>query len=227
MGFLNFLLTCTVLTITLLSTSAQAASFLIQNKCAYTVWAAANPGGGQMLPTGHTWTLDVTASTHSGRIWGRTNCTFNTNGTGSCQTGDCGGLLRCTAYGGSPPATLAEYSLNGPNNQDFLDISLVDGFNVPMEFSRPSTGCNGGIRCAADINGQCPPELRAPGGCNNPCTVFKTSGYCCSSGAECEQTYLAGFFKEMCPSACSYPQDDATSLFTCPSGGNYSVVFCP
>lgn len=115
MGFLNFLLTCTVLTITLLlSTSAQAASIVIQNKCAYTVWAAAVPGGGQMLPTGHTWTLDVTASTHTGRIWGRTNRTFNTNGTGSCQTGDCGGLLRCTAYG-SPPATLAEYSLNGFN----------------------------------------------------------------------------------------------------------------
>ncbi|ONI06994.1 hypothetical protein PRUPE_5G093800 [Prunus persica] len=25
----------------------------------------------------------------------------------------------------------------------------------------------------------------------------------------------------------SYPQDDKTSLFTCPGGTNYKVVFCP
>ncbi|CDP09785.1 unnamed protein product [Coffea canephora] len=227
MRFLNFLLFSTVLIITLLSTSTvtEAATFEIQNDCNYTVWAAARPGGGRRLTTGQTWTINVENGT-AGRIWARTNCSFDGSGRGSCQTGDCSGVLQCTASG-EAPATLAEYSVNAFNNQDFLDVSLVDGFNVPMEFSRPSAGCTGGIRCAADINGQCPPELRAPGGCNNPCTVFKTSGYCCTSGVKCEQTYLARFFKDMCPDAYSYPQDDQTSTFTCPSGGNYRVIFCP
>jgi hypothetical protein len=109
---------------------------------------------------------------------------------------------------------------------DFIDISLVDGFNVPMDFSPTSGGCTRGIRCTADINGQCPAELRAPGGCNNPCTVFKTDEYCCNSG-NCGPTNFSRFFKERCPDAYSYPKDDPTSTFTCPGGTNYKVVFCP
>ncbi|XP_027080771.1 protein P21-like [Coffea eugenioides] len=226
MRFLKFLLTSTVLIITLLSTSTEAATFEIQNNCNYTVWAAAVPGGGQRLDNGHTWILSVPAGTAGSRIWARTNCSFDGRGRGSCQTGDCGGLLQCTAYG-APPNTLAEYALNQFNNLDFLDISLTDGFNVPMEFSRPSTGCTGGIRCAADINGQCPSVLKAPGGCNNPCTVFKTDQYCCNSGGNCGPTNYSRFFKERCPDAYSYPKDDQTSTFTCPAGGSYRVVFCP
>ena len=126
------------------------------------------------------------------------------------------------------PNTLAEYSLNQFQNKDFVDISLVDGFNVPMEFSATSGGgCNkNGMRCTADINGQCPTQLKAPGGCNNPCTVFKTNEYCCNSGS-CGPTNLSRFFTDRCPDAYSYPKDDATSLFTCNGGSNYRVVFCP
>ncbi|XP_040990378.1 protein P21-like [Juglans microcarpa x Juglans regia] len=142
-----------------------------------------------------------------------------------CQTGDCGGLLQCEAYG-APPNTLAEYALNQLNNLDFFDISLVDGFNVPLEFSPTSNGCTRGIRCTADINGQCPNELRAPGGCNNPCTVFKSNQYCCNSGS-CAPTSYSRFFKERCPDAYSYPKDDQTSTFTCNGGTNYKVTFCP
>jgi hypothetical protein len=79
--------------------------------------------------------------------------------------------------------------LNQFNNLDFFDISLVDGFNVPMDFSPVSGNCRG-IRCAADINGQCPNPLRASGGCNNPCTVFKTDQYCCNSGTVAQQITL-------------------------------------
>ncbi|KAG5539686.1 hypothetical protein RHGRI_020034 [Rhododendron griersonianum] len=150
---------------------------------------------------------------------------LRTPGRGSCQTGDCGGLLQCQAFG-QPPNTLAEYALSQFNNLDFFDISLVDGFNVPMDFSPTSGGCTRGIKCTADINGQCPNELRAPGGCNNPCTVFKTDQYCCNSGS-CGPTLLSRFFKERCPDAYSYPKDDQTSTFTCPGGTNYRVVFCP
>ncbi|XP_040990385.1 protein P21-like [Juglans microcarpa x Juglans regia] len=205
---------------------AHAATFVITNNCPYTVWAGAVPGGGMQLnPGGGTWTLDVSAGTTGARIWPRTGCNFDAAGRGSCQTGDCGGLLQCQAYG-APPNTLAEYALNQFNNLDFFDISLVDGFNVPMEFSPTSNGCTRGIRCTADINGQCPNELRAPGGCNNPCTVFKTDQYCCNSGS-CEPTDYSRFFKERCPDAYSYPKDDQTSTFTCNGGTNYKVTFCP
>ncbi|KAI5655537.1 hypothetical protein M9H77_32724 [Catharanthus roseus] len=208
----------------LLFTHSHAATFDIRNNCPFTVWAAAVPGGGRRLDRGQTWTINVAAGTRGARIWARTNCNFDGSGRGRCQTGDCNGLLNCQAYG-QPPNTLAEYALNQFNNLDFFDISLVDGFNVPMEFSPTSGGCRG-IRCTADINGQCPNVLRAPGGCNNPCTVFKTDQYCCNSG-NCQPTDYSRFFKQRCPDAYSYPKDDATSTFTCPGGANYRVVFCP
>ncbi|KAK1307949.1 Thaumatin-like protein [Acorus calamus] len=170
-----------LLLLTLLFTLTNAATFTIVNQCPYTLWAAAVPGGGKQLNPGQSWTINVAPGTAQARIWARTGCSFDGSGRGRCQTGDCGGVLSCAGYG-APPNTLAEYALNQFNNLDFFDISLVDGFNVPMDFSPTSGGCRG-IRCAADINGQCPAELRAPGGCNNPCTVFKTDQYCCNSGS--------------------------------------------
>ncbi|KAL8556896.1 hypothetical protein ACS0TY_004393 [Phlomoides rotata] len=181
--------------------------------------------GGRRLDSGQTWTVTAPAGTTQARIWPRTGCSFDGAGRGRCQTGDCNGVLECRSYG-VPPNTLAEYALNQFNNLDFFDISLVDGFNVPMEFSPSSGSCSRGIRCTADINGQCPSQLRAPGGCNNPCTVFKTDQYCCNSG-NCGPTEYSRFFKERCPDAYSYPKDDQTSTFTCPGGTNYRVVFCP
>ncbi|KAK9277029.1 hypothetical protein L1049_006568 [Liquidambar formosana] len=127
----------------------------------------------------------------------------------------------------TPPNTLAEFALNQPNNLDYVDISRVDGFNIPMDFS-PTTSVCRGLCCSTDINGQCPAELKAPGGCNNTCTVFKTNEYCCTDGPRsCGPTTFSRFFKERCPDSYSYPQDDLTSLFTCPAGTNYRVVFCP
>ncbi|XP_057775795.1 thaumatin-like protein [Salvia miltiorrhiza] len=216
-----------ILTITLLSTAASAATFDVTNRCTYTVWAAAawpsSPPNGRRLDSGQSWQVIVPPGTVQARIWGRTNC----NG-GRCETGDCNnGALECTGYG-QAPNTLAEFALNQPNNLDFVDISLVDGFNIPMEFSPTVAGVCRNLRCSAPINEQCPNELRAPGGCNNPCTVYNTNQYCCTNGpGSCGPTPLSRFFKDRCPDAYSYPQDDPTSLFTCPAGTNYRVVFCP
>ena len=140
------------------------------------VWVAAVPGGGRQLNSKESWSFDVNAGTTGGRVWARTGCNFDGFGHGSYQTGDCSGLLQCQAYG-VPPNTLAEFTLNQYLNLDFLDISLVDGFNVPMVFNSTSPECSS-IDCTGDLNGNCPIELKAPGGCNNPCAVFKTKGYC-------------------------------------------------
>lgn len=211
---------------TLFFTYANAATILVRNNCPYTVWAAGVPaGGGKRLDRDQTWTIDAPPGTKQARVWGRTGCNFDASGKGKCQTGDCNGVLECKSFG-VPPNTLAEYALNQFGDKDFFDISLVDGFNVPMEFSPTSNGCTRGITCKAEINQQCPNELKAPGGCNNPCTVFKTDQYCCNSGS-CNATNFSRFFKERCPDAYSYPKDDQTSTFTCPAGTNYRVVFCP
>ncbi|KAL0542241.1 hypothetical protein IC582_022338 [Cucumis melo] len=213
------------LSLFILYSHTNAATFEVRNNCPFTVWAAASPGGGKELGSGQAWNFNVRPGTAGARVWARTNCNFDASGRGHCETGDCGGLLSCQGYG-APPNTLAEYALNQFNNLDFFDISLVDGFNVPMDFSPTSNGCSRGIRCNANINGECPNELKAPGGCNNPCTVYKTDEYCCNSGT-CGPTPLSQFFKDRCRDAYSYPKDDATSTFTCPGGTNYRVVFCP
>uniref|UniRef100_A0A453DXN6 Protein kinase domain-containing protein n=1 Tax=Aegilops tauschii subsp. strangulata TaxID=200361 RepID=A0A453DXN6_AEGTS len=216
----------------LLAATSEATTFYITNGCPYTIWPAALPiGGGMQLDPGKPWTLN-TGDTNTTRLWARTGCSFDGNGTGTCQTGDCGGLLACKANG-RPPNTIAEFRLGGFSSQDFFDISFVEGFNVPMDFlpvpAKGGPGCSKGPRCGANITAQCPTSLKAPGGCNSPCTVFKQDRYCCTRSAanNCSTTDYSDFFKKMCPDAYSYPMDDATSTFSCPAGTNYKVVFCP
>ena len=211
--------------VSLLSTPSNAITFTVKNNCPYTVWGAAVPGGGRQMNPGATWIVTANPGQTGARIWARTGCTVSGPNGLRCTTGDCGGKLQCTAYG-TPPNTLAEYALKQFNNLDFFDISLVDGFNVPMSFLPEGGQCSRGPSCRADLNGPCPGPLRTNGGCNNPCTVFKTDNYCCNSGS-CSATDYSRYFKGKCPDAYSYPKDDATSTFTCPSGTNYRVTFCP
>ncbi|XP_048319644.2 protein P21 [Ziziphus jujuba] len=203
--------------------STYTSNIEIRNNCPYTVWAAAVPsGGGRKLNRGETWALNVNPGTEEAHIWARTKCNFDNSGRGTCETGDCGGVLECKSFG-QPPNTVAEYM---SVKQDVFDISLLNGFNVPMEFSPTSNGCSSGIKCTADIIGQCPKQLKTPGGCHNPCTFFKTDKYCCSSG-RCGLTDLSKLFKERCKDDYTFPKDDKTRIFTCPQRTNYRVVFCP
>ncbi|KAL6599915.1 hypothetical protein ACP70R_045566 [Stipagrostis hirtigluma subsp. patula] len=145
------------------SARANAANFTIKNNCRFTVWPAAVPvGGGLQLNPGETWTVKVPADAGSGRIWGRTSCSFY-HGRGRCATGDCAGVLSCRASG-QPPATLAEFTVGGAD--DYYGISVIDGFNVPMEFSC-ATGA--ALRCSdagcADAH-HCPSDDTKTHGCH-------------------------------------------------------------
>uniref|UniRef100_A0A0D9Y1P5 Thaumatin-like protein n=1 Tax=Leersia perrieri TaxID=77586 RepID=A0A0D9Y1P5_9ORYZ len=118
-----------------LAGAANAATFTITNRCSFTVWPAATPvGGGRQLNQGESWQINVPAGTSSGRVWGRTGCSFNGAGRGSCATGDCGGALSCS-LSGQPPLTIAEFTIGGGANRDFYNLSVIDGFNVAMSFS--------------------------------------------------------------------------------------------
>uniref|UniRef100_A0ACD5VN92 Uncharacterized protein n=1 Tax=Avena sativa TaxID=4498 RepID=A0ACD5VN92_AVESA len=139
----------------------------------------------------------------------------------------------CTNYS-QPPNTLAEFTISqGQTKQDFFDISLIDGFNVPMDFLpvpvQGRSGCGKGPRCPANITSQCPSELKAPDGCNDACTVFNQDRYCCTGNAasNCSSTNYSVFFKQMCPDAYSYPMDDNSTIFSCSTGTNYQIIFCP
>ncbi|KAF7870463.1 hypothetical protein EAF04_004207 [Stromatinia cepivora] len=123
---------------------------VVSNMCPETIWpgigtqAGTGAGvGGFALQTGESKSLSVSAD-WQGRVWGRTNCSFAVGGNGAsnaagndgsgaaCTTGDCGGLLDC-AITGETPVTLAEFDLAGNGgDQTFYDISLVDGYNIPM-----------------------------------------------------------------------------------------------
>ncbi|GJM95078.1 hypothetical protein PR202_ga11776 [Eleusine coracana subsp. coracana] len=133
--------------------ASAAATFNIKNNCRYTVWPAATPvGGGRQLNSGQTWTLNIPSGTNGGRVWGRTGCSFNGD-RGRCQTGDCAGALSCK-LSGQPPLTLAEFTIG--TDQDFYDISVIDGYNLPMSFSC-SNGPN--LVCRAD---KCPDAYLYP-----------------------------------------------------------------
>ena len=115
---------------------------VIANQCNEDIWPGLITQGGSgadmtgfKLSSGSNKTVHVSTD-WQGRIWGRTNCSFDATGKPSgsasraCSTGDCGSLL-CEVAGASP-ATLAEFTLDGGQDQTFYDISLVDGYNLPM-----------------------------------------------------------------------------------------------
>uniref|UniRef100_A0A0E0BVJ4 Thaumatin-like protein n=1 Tax=Oryza glumipatula TaxID=40148 RepID=A0A0E0BVJ4_9ORYZ len=215
--------------------AVDAATITMVNRCSYTVWPGALPGGGVRLDPGQSWSISVAAGTPAARIWPRTGCSFDGAGRGRCSTGDCAGALSC-AVSGEPPTTLAEYTLGRPGagGDDFLDLSLIDGFNVPVSFQPTNGGGAGcskgrGPRCGVDITARCLPELRVPGGCASACGKFGGDVYCCRGKYEhvCPPTSYSMFFKGLCPDAYSYAKDDQTSTFNCPAGTNYRVDFCP
>ncbi|KAI4176609.1 MAG: hypothetical protein LQ343_000900 [Gyalolechia ehrenbergii] len=134
---------------------------VIRNQCRETIYpgigtqAGTGPSTqGFQLTSGQSRDLTVSAD-WQGRVWGRTNCSFNAAGTApassgtgvACGTGDCGGTVNCRGTG-VIPVTLAEFTLSSSSGQTFYDISLVDGYNIPL-----------GIIA---INSDVPPNLTNP-----------------------------------------------------------------
>lgn len=100
----------------------------------------------------------LVSSDWQGRVWARTNCSFGDDGrvgpdatfggNRACGTGDCNGLLNCEITvstlrnrenplrlinsQGLTPVTLAEFNMDGGDGLTYYDISLVDGYNVPI-----------------------------------------------------------------------------------------------
>ncbi|GER50269.1 pathogenesis-related thaumatin superfamily protein [Striga asiatica] len=152
------------------SPAAFGATFTFVNKCDHTVWPGilANAGSPSLDTTGFELPQDSTRSFSapagwSGRFWGRTGCAFSGSSQGAaCLTGDCGsGREECGGLGAAPPATLAEVTLGAGGGLDFYDVSLVDGYNLPMVIETTGgTGTCASTGCVTDLNRACPAELR-------------------------------------------------------------------
>lgn len=224
---------------------ASGTTFTFLNSCPYTVWPGvlSNAGssmlanGGFQLGSGQSMNL-VAPAGWSGRFWGRTGCIFSTSGQGTCLSGDCGGNLQCSGAGAATPATLAEFSIASTQSsmkQDFYDVSLVDGYNIPIAIvAVGGSGTCGTAGCGSNLNLNCPSDLQvlAQGdvvGCKSACDAFQSAQYCCQAAyanpSTCKPTNYSELFKAACPKAYSYAFDDPTSTFTC-TGADYSIIFC-
>ncbi|KAI3462348.1 hypothetical protein Pfo_019011 [Paulownia fortunei] len=232
---------CTIFFILLLlhifqGKGVRGATFTFVNKCSQTIWPAilGSPkleSTGFELPKGSSRAFQAPTG-WSGRFWGRTGCTFDDSGHGSCATGDCGsGQMECNGAGATA-ATLAEFTL-GSGSMDFYDVSLVDGYNLPLlaDVIGGSGQC-ASTGCVEDLNHRCPAELRIEGGgaCRSACDAFNTPEYCCKgdfgSPSTCRPSMYSQLFKNACPKSYSYAYDDATSTFTC-TAADYVITFCP
>ncbi|MBW0520182.1 hypothetical protein O181_059897 [Austropuccinia psidii MF-1] len=235
---------------------ALGRSFLFKNNCSHTIWPASftNPDSRSQLdssnrgweaPQGQLRTIDVPDG-WSGRFWGRRDCDFSKPDVASCSTGACRGGLKCEPGVGTgiPPATLAEFTLNGDQGKDYYDVSNVDGFNLPVKIEN-NKNCKIAT-CTVDLNPGCPDDRMkvrnskgAFVGCLSACQANldghrDNSPNCCSGQYATAQTCPTSgvqyydYFKSRCPDSYAYAYDEASqsALYTC-VGADYVLTFCP
>ncbi|KAJ8092085.1 hypothetical protein PM082_024325 [Marasmius tenuissimus] len=156
----------------------------------------------------------------------------------------CNVYSKPVVHQGIPPTTTAEFTLGTSLGGDFYDVSMVDGFNLPMQITN-NKKCPV-ASCPVDLNSSCPTQLRgatAKDGSNTSCKSSclanldgkqTDSPNCCSGSSNtpdsCTQAGVQFFdyFKGRCPNAYAYAYDE-TALTTCEGGEDieYTVTFCP
>ncbi|KAI0057015.1 Osmotin thaumatin-like protein [Artomyces pyxidatus] len=243
-----------------LASVASSRTFTVYNACPFTIWCIfTDLNVGTATPDQTTgWeagaytavSFFVPDNWQAGRIWARRDCDFSTNpGPNSCLDGGCNGGLVCDPHTGTgvPPATVAEFTLSTTSAPDYYDVSLVDGYNLPMRITN-TAGC-GVADCPVDLGPNCPAALQGPYdstgfpvGCKSACDAGlapdpNNSQNCCTgshnTAATCPPSGVEyySYFKSSCPNSYVYAYDESsgTALWTCPSGSraDYTVTFCP
>ncbi|KAI0743491.1 Osmotin thaumatin-like protein [Daedaleopsis nitida] len=257
-----------VATVTLaLVSSVTARTFTVVNKCTFTICpqlytdlnvqgtAAPSQATGSvadMSSSRATVSFNVPENWFAGRIWGPRDCDFSTNpGPISCATGGSNGGLECNLHSGTviPPAIVAEFTLGIDGGLDNYDVSLVDGYNLPVKIDN-NKGCSV-ADCLVDLNPNLqipirPAELKltvngATVGCQSACRASLgdpvNNPNCCTDTHNEPDTCppLGGefydYFKQCCPNSYAYAYDESngTALFTCDSAkaADYTITFCP
>ncbi|KAI9268885.1 thaumatin, partial [Phascolomyces articulosus] len=175
-----------------------------------------SPGSSQTITKSNQW---------GGRVWGRHGCEGK-------SSGDCG------TPGTGNPASLAEFFFKGSGDHDYYDISLVDGYNLPMTIKPKDGGSSGGkYKCGApscDVP-ECPKEYAIVDsngkvtGCQSSCSKTNSDENCCKGDHDdpkvCKPDKQSESVKKACPDAYSFAYDDQTSTFNC-QVDSYEVSFC-
>ncbi|KAH7528124.1 pathogenesis-related thaumatin-like protein 3.5 [Ziziphus jujuba] len=184
---------------------------------------------------------------------GRTPCTkysderklrsLNEDSGSHTEGGGCG-----ISYNLQQPisTTIATFMLNGTDGLDHYEVSFKNRYNLPMlvvpVHDGSGSGSGGHCRtagCTVNLTSLCLPELRFSQeslGCKSACQAFGDPNFCCTSNCSngtgltdstpCNPNFYTEFFKNACPEANSFV-DDRSSLFSCPFGKDYSILFCP
>lgn len=119
----------------------------------------------------------------------------------------------------------------------FYDISVVDGYNLPISVSTKPFDRKCLIKgCAKSISSVCPHELQvmdAEGNvvsCKSACLAFNLDVFCCRNEyrrpEKCKPSMYSKIFKDACPSYISYAFDSPTALISC-SSTDFVITFCP
>ncbi|ORX54946.1 Osmotin, thaumatin-like protein [Hesseltinella vesiculosa] len=217
--------------------AASSKTIIVSNQCPFEIEYRKQTNGDiisekHLLQADDSHQFQVEA-TWAGRVWGQMAC----HGS-SCELVDV-----------DHPASLAEFTMTAANDQDYYDISFVDGYNLPMSVApgqalmRPITAAMEPRRyCEPVICATlptCPPDLihnhHAINGsslitCQSACSRYQQNEYCCQgefdSPDTCTSNPFARAVKEACSDVYTYPYDDSTSMFAC-SDSTYRVTFCP
>lgn len=118
--------------------SALARTWTITNNCSQPVWFGfiggkpfpAPANNNYKLDPGSSNTVNIPGAQWSGVIAGRTNCAG-----GVCETGDCGGGEGACTHGFNQPATQAEFTTVPTGGNDFYDVEVINGFNLPISIT--------------------------------------------------------------------------------------------
>ncbi|KAI9284124.1 thaumatin [Umbelopsis sp. AD052] len=217
---------------------ASAKSLVLKNNCAKPIQAGVLQNG-QSAPTyytigtGSSQTASL-ASDWAGRTWARIDCDQSSEQSNNTQ---------CGVPGTPNPASLAEFTFAGAGNQDFYDLSMVDGYNLaisiaPIGASQGSTKYQCGSPACSSLP-TCPSDLavRTTTGdllaCQSDCSHYNEAQYCCTgaygSAATCNGGPYAPMIKSACPDAYSFAYDDSSSTYTCDTGTatGYTITWCP
>lgn len=124
------------------------------------------------------------------------------------------------------------------SNPSFYDVSVVDGYNLPIAVSTKPAYRKCWIGgCTKSINSLCPQELQvldhsgaAVVACKSACLAFDLDVFCCRNSygkpETCKPSVYSAMFKDACPSYFSYAYDTPPPLVNCYSR-EYAITFCP
>ncbi len=124
---------------------------------------------------------------------------------------------KADAFPGFGHMSLAEFSFNTDwHRLDFYNVSLVDGYNLPIDIAPIGTACNA-TGCNVDLNPGCPESQR----------IYKDGWViACSKFGDRDTPWnpAAQYFANACSDVYSWSKDDS-KVEGC-DGQDYVVTFC-